>query len=133
MFKFHKKKKKERFFVKENKESIEIFRNIWIFNMESPHLINYLTNMCWSCPSQKWWDPHEQNRQVWSKTNVREHYPAYNDLGKAGNYERQFLAIWTWNMWDHFAKWNACPQRLLGLCSKKNPYGMVNPKKLGYG
>jgi hypothetical protein len=77
MFKFPKQKKKRRKkIVKENKESIEIFRNIFFFfNMESPYLIKLFDKHVLKLPFTMV-RSHEQNRQVWSKTNVREHYPA---------------------------------------------------------
>jgi len=35
---------------KENREYFGIVRNIQFFNLKSSKLINYLTDMCWSCP-----------------------------------------------------------------------------------
>ncbi len=48
MFKFSTKKISEIFFLKERKESDEIFKNKPFFEMGSSKLIEYLTNMCQS-------------------------------------------------------------------------------------
>jgi hypothetical protein len=118
--------------VKENKESIEIFRNIWIFNMESPYLINYLTNMCWSCPSQKWWDPMNKTDKSGPKLmweNITQHILiwASRKLWKAISCHMGLEYV------RPFRKIECLPTKVIRAVLKKNPYGMVNPKKLGYG
>lgn len=35
--------------MKENQDSVEIFKNILKFYLESSNLINYSVNMCWTC------------------------------------------------------------------------------------